>query len=189
MKSYRPNELSIQVVVSKPELAELAPKGERRMSANPHANAASSCATCACPTSRLRVQVKKPGATNAEATRYMGKFLRDVMKLNMPTKNFRLFSPDESNSNRWQDVLEVTIAPGWPNGSRTTITLLQTAVSSRCSVNIKCQGWLEGYLLTGRHGFFSCYEAFITIIDSMFNPHAKWLKVCNHHSVASADAS
>ena len=110
----------------------------------------------------------------------MGKFLRDVMKLNLDSKNFRLFSPDENNSNRWQDVLEVTnrcyMAEIYPEDDHLAPDGRVMEVLSEH----QCQGWLEGYLLTGRHGFFSCYEAFIHIIDSMFNQHAKWLKVCNH---------
>ena len=110
----------------------------------------------------------------------MGKFLRDVMKLNLESSNFRLFSPDENNSNRWQDVLDVTkrcyMAEILPEDDRLSPDGRVMEVLSEH----QCQGWLEGYLLTGRHGFFSCYEAFIHIIDSMFNQHAKWLKVCNH---------
>jgi xylulose-5-phosphate/fructose-6-phosphate phosphoketolase len=110
----------------------------------------------------------------------MGKFLRDVMKLNLESGNFRLFSPDENNSNRWQDVLEVTdrcyMAEIYPDDDRLSPEGRVMEVLSEH----QCQGWLEGYLLTGRHGFFSCYEAFIHIIDSMFNQHAKWLKVCGH---------
>ena len=110
----------------------------------------------------------------------MGKFLRDVMKQNLESKNFRLFSPDENNSNRWQDVLEVTdrcyMAEIYPEDDQLSPDGRVMEVLSEH----QCQGWLEGYLLTGRHGFFRCYEAFIHIIDSMFNQHAKWLKVCNH---------
>jgi xylulose-5-phosphate/fructose-6-phosphate phosphoketolase len=124
--------------------------------------------------------VSKPGASNAEATRVMGTFLRDVMKQNLDARNFRLFSPDENNSNRWQDVLEVTnrcyAAQILPEDDHLSPDGRVMEVLSEH----QCQGWLEGYLLTGRHGFFSCYEAFIHIIDSMFNQHAKWLKVCNH---------
>jgi xylulose-5-phosphate/fructose-6-phosphate phosphoketolase len=110
----------------------------------------------------------------------MGRFLRDVMKLNMEKRNFRLFSPDENNSNRWQDALEVTnrawVAETYPWDDH----LAPDGRVMEMLSEHQCQGWLEGYLLTGRHGFFSCYEAFIHIIDSMFNQHAKWLKVCNH---------
>jgi len=126
------------------------------------------------------VDVKAPGTISAESTRVMGRFLRDVMKRNMSSRNFRLFSPDENNSNRWQDVLEVTnrcyVAEILPEDDHLSPDGRVMEVLSEH----QCQGWLEGYLLTGRHGFFSCYEAFIHIIDSMFNQHAKWLKVCNH---------
>jgi xylulose-5-phosphate/fructose-6-phosphate phosphoketolase len=181
MKSYRPEELFDSNGRLKPELAELAPKGERRMSANPHANAGLLLRDLQLPDFRdYEIKIKKPGATNAEATRAMGRFLRDVMKLNMPSKNFRLFSPDESNSNRWQDVLEVTnrawMAERFPYDDH----LAPDGRVVEMLSEHQCQGWLEGYLLSGRHGFFSCYEAFIHIIDSMFNQHAKWLKICNH---------
>jgi xylulose-5-phosphate/fructose-6-phosphate phosphoketolase len=181
MKSYRPDELFDAGGRLKPELRELAPKGTRRMSANPHANGGLLLRDLRLPDFRdYAVDVPHPGAAVAEATRVMGRFLRDVMKLNLDHQNFRLFSPDENNSNRWGDVLAVTdrawdaevfpyddhLAPGG-------------RVMEMLSEH-QCEGWLEGYLLTGRHGFFSCYEAFIHIIDSMFNQHAKWLKVCNH---------
>ena len=109
----------------------------------------------------------------------MGKFLRDVMKLNMEARNFRLFSPDESNSNRWQDVLEVTNRAWMAETVPWDDHLAPDGRVMEMLSEHQCQGWLEGYLLTGRHGFFSCYEAFIHIIDAMFNQHAKWLKVCN----------
>ncbi|MGC1436564.1 MAG: phosphoketolase family protein, partial [Terriglobales bacterium] len=181
MKSYRPEELFDSNGRFKPELAEMAPKGERRMSANPHSNGGLLLRDLRMPDFRkYAVEVTKPGATDAEATRVMGKFLRDVMKLNMESKNFRLFSPDENNSNRWQDVLEVTnrawMAEKFPYDDH----LEPDGRVMEMLSEHQCQGWLEGYLLTGRHGFFSCYEAFIHIVDSMFNQHAKWLKVCNH---------
>ena len=181
MKSYKPEELFDANGRFKPELAEIAPKGERRMSANPHGNGGLLLRDLRMPDFRkYAVEVKKPGATDAEATRAMGKFLRDVMKLNMESKNFRLFSPDENNSNRWQDALEVTnrawMAETFPYDDH----LAPDGRVMEMLSEHQCQGWLEGYLLTGRHGFFSCYEAFIHIIDSMFNQHAKWLKVCNH---------
>jgi xylulose-5-phosphate/fructose-6-phosphate phosphoketolase len=181
MKSYRPQELFDSHGRLKPELAALAPTGPRRMGANPHGNGGLLLKDLKLPDFReYAVKVPRPGASTAEATRVMGKFLRDVMKLNLESRNFRLFSPDENNSNRWQDVLEVTnrawnadilpyddhLAPGG-------------RVMEMLSEH-QCQGWLEGYLLTGRHGFFSCYEAFIHLVDSMFNQHAKWLKICNH---------
>ena len=181
MKSYRPEELFDAQGRLKPELAELAPKGHRRMSDNPHANGGLLLRDLKMPDFRdYAVDVPSPGATTAESARVMGKFLRDVMKLNLDSKNFRLFSPDENNSNRWQDVLEVTnrcyMAEIYPEDDKLSPDGRVMEVLSEH----QCQGWLEGYLLTGRHGFFSCYEAFIHIIDSMFNQHAKWLKVCNH---------
>jgi xylulose-5-phosphate/fructose-6-phosphate phosphoketolase len=179
LKSYRPRELFDETGKLRPELADLAPKGERRMSANPHANGGLLLRDLRLPDFRsYAVRVTKPGATDGEATRAQGAFIRDVIKLNPDT--FRVFSPDETSSNRWSAVFEVTdrcstaeILPGddhvAPDGR----------VMEMLSEH-QCEGWLEGYLLTGRHGFFSCYEAFIHIIDSMFNQHAKWLKVANH---------
>ena len=117
----------------------------------------------------------------------MGRFLRDVMKLNMEARNFRLFSPDENNSNRWQDVLEVTNRAWVAETHPWDDHLAPDGRIMEMLSEHQCQGWLEGYLLTGRHGFFSCYEAFIHIIDSMFNQHAKWLKVCNHIPLATSD--
>jgi xylulose-5-phosphate/fructose-6-phosphate phosphoketolase len=180
MKSYRPGELFDANGRFKPELAELAPKGERRMSANPHANGGLLLRDLRMPDFRkYEVKIEKPGATDAEATRMMGKFLRDVMKLNMESKNFRLFSPDENNSNRWQDAMEVTNRAWMAQRFDYDDHLAPDGRVMEMLSEHQCQGWLEGYLLTGRHGFFSCYEAFIHIIDSMFNQHAKWLKVCH----------
>jgi xylulose-5-phosphate/fructose-6-phosphate phosphoketolase len=181
MKSYRPEELFDAQGTFKAELAALAPQGERRMSANPHANGGLLLKDLRLPDFRAyAVPVPSPGAVSAESTRVMGRFLRDVMQLNLESKNFRLFSPDENNSNRWQDVLEVTnrawVADTYPYDDH----LAPDGRVMEMLSEHQCQGWLEGYLLTGRHGFFSCYEAFIHIIDSMFNQHAKWLKVCNH---------
>ncbi len=178
MKSYRPEELFDADGRLVSELAELAPTAERRMSANPHANGGLLLKELRLPDFRdYAVAVKAPGAVDAEATRVQGTFLRDVMKMNLASKNFRIFSPDENNSNRWQDVLDVTsrcsVAEIYPYDD-------QVAPDGRVMEVLsehQCQGWLEGYLLTGRHGFFSCYEAFIHIVDSMFNQHAKWLKV------------
>ncbi|MGA6826395.1 phosphoketolase family protein [Nitrospira sp. NS4] len=180
MKSYKPEELFDKTGRLTSELAELAPKGERRMSANPHANGGLLLRDLRLPDFRdYAVKVAKPGAVAAESTRLMGKFLRDTMKLNMDSRNFRLFSPDENNSNRWQDALEVTnrawMADRFPYDDH----LAPDGRVMEMLSEHQCQGWLEGYLLTGRHGFFSCYEAFIHIIDSMFNQHAKWLKVCH----------
>jgi len=181
MKSYRPEELFDARGRLQPEIAALAPAGPRRMSANPHANGGGLLRDLRMPDFRdYAVDVPAPGATSAESTRVMGKLLRDVMKLNLESRNFRLFSPDENNSNRWQDVLEVTnrcyMAEIYPEDDKLSPDGRVMEVLSEH----QCQGWLEGYLLTGRHGFFSCYEAFIHIVDSMFNQHAKWLKVCGH---------
>ena len=181
MKSYRPEELFDDKGALKGELAALAPEGSRRMSANLHANGGQLLRDLKLPNFRdYAVDLPSPGSVTAEATRFMGQFLRDVMKLNLDSRNFRLFSPDESNSNRWQDVLEVTNR-AW--AAETFSYDDHLAADGRVMEVLsehQCQGWLEGYLLTGRHGFFSCYEAFIHIIDSMFNQHAKWLKVCGH---------
>jgi xylulose-5-phosphate/fructose-6-phosphate phosphoketolase len=181
MKAYKPEELFDKTGKLNPELAELPPKGDRRMSANPHANGGLLLKELKMPEFRdYAVDVPGPGATMAEATRVMGQFLRDVMKMNLAGKNFRLFSPDENNSNRWQDVFEVTNR-AWNTEIRPSDDHLAPdgRVMEMLSEH-QCQGWLEGYLLTGRHGFFSCYEAFIHIVDSMFNQHAKWLKVTRH---------
>jgi xylulose-5-phosphate/fructose-6-phosphate phosphoketolase len=180
MKSYRPEELFDGKGVLKKELTDLAPKGNRRMSDSPHANGGKLLKDLRLPDFReYAVEVSSPGSQMVEATRVQGRFLRDVMKLNLESANFRIFSPDENNSNRWQDVLEVTkrcyVADILPEDDNLSPSGRVMEVLSEH----QCQGWLEGYLLSGRHGFFSCYEAFIHIIDSMFNQHAKWLKVCN----------
>jgi xylulose-5-phosphate/fructose-6-phosphate phosphoketolase len=180
MKNYRPEELFDATGRLHADIGELAPSGHRRMSDNPHANGGLLLKDLKLPDFRsYAVETSGPGAATAEATRAQGKFLRDVMKLNLEAKNFRLFSPDENNSNRWQDVLEVTnrcyMAEINPDDDHLSPDGRVMEVLSEH----QCQGWLEGYLLTGRHGFFSCYEAFIHIIDSMFNQHAKWLKVCH----------
>jgi xylulose-5-phosphate/fructose-6-phosphate phosphoketolase len=179
MLSYRPEELFDEHGTPKPELRELAPVGARRMSANPHANGGLLLRDLKLPDFRnYAVKVTSPGGHDAESTRVMGTFLRDVMRSNLDSKNFRVFSPDENNSNRWQDILEVTnrcfMGEIRPDDDHLSPDGRVMEVLSEH----QCQGWLEGYLLTGRHGFFSCYEAFIHIIDSMFNQHAKWLKVC-----------
>jgi len=181
LKSYRPDELFDKTGHLMPELAELAPKGERRMSANPHANGGLVLRDLRIPDFQgYAVEVPSPGAATAEATRVMGKLLKDVMKQNLASKNFRLFSPDENNSNRWQDVLDVTNRAWSAEIIAGDDHLAPDGRVVEMLSEHQCQGWLEGYLLTGRHGFFSCYEAFIHIIDSMFNQHAKWLKVCKH---------
>ncbi len=178
MRSYRPEELFDKDGKLIPELAELAPKGERRMGANPHANGGILLRDLVMPDFRdYAVKVSKPGTENAEATRVLGVFLRDVMKLNADSKNFRVFGPDETASNRLEALYETTdklwMEPMLPVDEH----LSQHGRVLEMLSEHMCQGWLEGYLLTGRHGFFSCYEAFIHIIDSMFNQHAKWLKV------------
>jgi xylulose-5-phosphate/fructose-6-phosphate phosphoketolase len=181
MKSYKPEELFDENGTLIPELAELAPKGDRRMGANPHANGGVLLKDLKMPDFRdYAVEVSKPGTVFDEATRVMGYFLRDVMKLNEPNRNFRLMGPDETASNRLTPVFDVT-----NRVSTAEIFDIDTNVSPDGRVmevlsEHMCQGWLEGYLLTGRHGFFSCYEAFIHIIDSMFNQHAKWLKTTRH---------
>jgi len=178
MKSYRPRELFDGEGRLVPELRALAPAGERRMSANPHANGGRLLVALDLPDFRkYAVDVASPGASDAEATRVQGKYLRDVMRKNQKARNFRVFSPDENNSNRWNDILEVTgrtwLAERLPSDEKLSA---DGRVMEMLSEH-QCQGWLEGYLLTGRHGFFSCYEAFVHIVDSMFNQHAKWLKV------------
>ncbi len=176
MKSYRPEELFTESGKLIPELAELAPKGNRRMGANPHANGGLLLKDLAMPDFRnYRVEVSKPGNSYAQGTRVLGGFLRDVMRLN--EKNFRVFGPDETASNRLDAIYEVS-GKEWMEPTRPSDENLSPngRVLEVLSEHL-CQGWLEGYLLTGRHGFFSCYEAFIHIVDSMFNQHAKWLKV------------
>ena len=180
MKSYRPQELFDPNGTLLPELAELAPRGERRMGANPHANGGVLLKDLEVPDfEAYQVSVPKPGTVLAEATRELGKFLRDVMKLNLGNKNFRVFGPDETASNRLDAIYEATekllMEPLLPTDEHLSTDGRVLEVLSEHM----CQGWLEGYLLTGRHGFFSCYEAFIHIVDSMFNQHAKWLKVTN----------
>jgi xylulose-5-phosphate/fructose-6-phosphate phosphoketolase len=181
MQSYRPATLFDARGRLRADLSELAPRAERRMSANPHTNGGGLLRELRLPDFRdYAVAVSAPGKATAESTRIMGEFLRDVMKLNMPSRNFRLFSPDENNSNRWQDVLEVTNRAWMAERQPWDDHLAPDGRVMEMLSEHQCQGWLEGYLLTGRHGFFSCYEAFIHIIDAMFNQHAKWLKVCNH---------
>ncbi|NJN68999.1 MAG: phosphoketolase family protein [Nitrospira sp.] len=181
MKSYKPHELFDKTGALQSELAELAPSGNRRMSANPHANGGLLLKDLRLPDFReYAVRIPGPGVVEAESTRVMGTFLRDTMKLSLGSRNFRLFSPDENNSNRWQDILEVTNRAWMADRLPYDDHLAPDGRVMEMLSEHQCQGWLEGYLLTGRHGFFSCYEAFIHIIDSMFNQHAKWLKVCNH---------
>ena len=181
MRSYRPEELFDESGKLIEELAELAPVGERRMSANLHANGGALLKNLKMPNfGDYAVEVQKPGTVEAEATRVTGEFLRDVMRLNADSRNFRVMSPDENNSNRLNAILDVTNRVFTGEILPTDDHLaLDGRVMEVLSEHL-CQGWLEGYLLTGRHGLFSCYEAFIHIIDSMFNQHAKWLKTTSH---------
>ena len=180
MRSYGPEDLFTETGQLRPDLRELAPRGNQRMGACLHANGGQLLRDLRLPDFRnYASNVAQPGATIGESTRVQGSYLRDVMRLNQDSRNFRIFSPDELTSNRWNDVLEVT-----DRMSVAAILPTDTKVSPAGRVmevlsEHQCEGWLEGYLLTGRHGFFSCYEAFIHIIDSMFNQHAKWLKTCN----------
>jgi xylulose-5-phosphate/fructose-6-phosphate phosphoketolase len=181
MTSYRPEELFDESGALRAELADLAPAGMRRMGDNPHGNGGLLLKDLELPDFRdFAVGVPSPGGATAESTRVLGDYLAEVMRLNLSVKNFRVFGPDETASNRLGAVLEVTprtwnaqILPGdellSPTGRVMEILSEQTI-----------QGWIEGYLLSGRHGFFSCYEAFIHIIDSMFNQYAKWMDVCLH---------
>jgi len=166
MKSYRPQELFGDDGRLKPELVALAPRGARRMSANPHSNGGLLLRDLCLPDFRkYEVEVPRPGESTAEATRVQGTYLRDVMKKNLDNKNFRIFSPDENNSNRWQDILEVTnrcyVAEIKPEDDHLSPDGRVMEVLSEH----QCQGWLEGYLLTGRHGLFNTYEAFTHIVD------------------------
>jgi xylulose-5-phosphate/fructose-6-phosphate phosphoketolase len=178
LKSYHPELLFDENGKLIPELAELAPKGNRRMGANPHANGGLLLRELEIPDFRAyAIPVAKPGTETAESTRILGAFLRDIMKLNEKAANFRVFGPDETRSNRLDALYQVTDNV-WEEPLLPTDDHLSPdgRVMEVLSEHM-CQGWLEGYLLTGRHGFFSCYEAFIHIVDSMFNQHAKWLKV------------
>jgi xylulose-5-phosphate/fructose-6-phosphate phosphoketolase len=179
MKSYHPEELFDGRGRLVDSLAALPPRGLRRMSANPHANGGLLRRELRMPDfTSYAVDVPAPGGTVAEATRVQGYLVRDVLSLNADSKNFRVFSPDETSSNRWDAVFEVTtrmsVAEILPSDDHVSPDGRVMEVLSEH----QCQGWLEGYLLTGRHGLFSCYEAFVHIVDSMFNQHAKWLKVC-----------
>ncbi|HBL76235.1 MAG: phosphoketolase [Bacteroidetes bacterium GWF2_42_66] len=181
MKSYKPEELFDEKGKLRPELSDLAPKGTRRMGANPHANGGILLKDLNMPDFRnYAVAVEIPGNTEAEATRVMGQFLRDVVKLNAENRNFRVMGPDETASNRLSALFEETdrvfTEKIFPEDEHIAH---EGRVMEVLSEHL-CQGWLEGYLLTGRHGLFSCYEAFIHIIDSMFNQHAKWLKTTRH---------
>ena len=178
MKSYRPEELFDGHGKLREELAALAPTGQRRMSANPHANGGVLLQPLAMPHFRdYAVAVNAPGRVEAEATRRLGPFVRDLMKLNLARANFRVFGPDETASNRLEAVFDVTGKQWMADVEEVDVDLDPDGRVMEVLSEHLCQGWLEGYLLTGRHGLFSCYEAFIHIVDSMLNQHAKWLKV------------
>jgi xylulose-5-phosphate/fructose-6-phosphate phosphoketolase len=177
MRSYKPEELFDGDGAPVPLVRALSPAGPRRVSANPHANGGELMRDLRMPDFRdYAVPVERPGTGAVEATRVLGTFLRDVMGLNLGQRNFRVFGPDENSSNRLGAVMEVTprawTAERLPTDDHLGVGGRVMEILSETT----CQGWLEGYLLTGRHGFFSCYEAFIHIVDSMFNQHAKWLK-------------
>jgi xylulose-5-phosphate/fructose-6-phosphate phosphoketolase len=178
LKSYRPEELFDERGRLRPELAALAPQGARRMGSNPHANGGILLRDLRMPDFRdYAAAVPEPGAPGIGDTRVLGPFLRDVIKLNLERCNFRLFGPDETLSNGLDAVFQVT-SRQWDAATVANDEFL--APSGRVMEMLsehQCEGWLEGYLLTGRHGLFNCYEAFIHIVDSMFNQHAKWLKV------------
>lgn len=181
MKSYKPEEVFNLNGKLIDELAELAPKGQRRLGDNPHANGGILLRDLKLPDLRnYAVEVPQPGVKIAEATRVTGKFLREVMKLNLESRNFRMMGPDETASNRLGDVFDATnrtwVGETFADDDHLSADGRVMEVLSEHN----CEGWLEGYLLTGRHGFFSCYEAFIHIVDSMFNQHAKWLETCRH---------
>ena len=180
MQSYKPEELFDQNGTLRSELAQVAPMGPRRMGANPHANGGILLKELRLPDFRdYAVDVPKPGVAVAEATRVMGQFLRDVMKLNTGHRNFRVFGPDETASNRPTPLFEATgrtwVADTVPEDDHLAPDGRVMEILSEHT----CQGWLEGYLLTGRHGLFNTYEAFVHVVDSMFNQYAKWLKVTN----------
>jgi xylulose-5-phosphate/fructose-6-phosphate phosphoketolase len=177
LRSYRPEELFDENGRLNSELAELAPKGERRMGANPHANGGALLRDLCMPDFRgYAVDVPSPGAAIAGDTHVLGRFLRDVTRLNMEPRNFRLFGPDETISNRLEAVFEVTNRQWDAQTAKNDQFLAATGSVMEVLSEHQCEGWLEGYLLTGRHGLFNSYEAFIHIVDSMFNQHAKWLK-------------
>jgi xylulose-5-phosphate/fructose-6-phosphate phosphoketolase len=178
MRSYRPEELFDEAGALLLELAALAPQGERRIGANPHANGGRLLRDLELPDFRVYgVEVPAPGSSSSEPTRVLGGFLRDVMRLNEEHANFRLFGPDETASNRLSAVFEATDRAWQAETLASDDHLARDGRVMEVLSEHLCEGWLEGYLLTGRHGLFNCYEAFIHIIDSMFNQHAKWLKV------------
>ena len=176
MKSYRPEELFTDAGAVVPEITALSPKGTRRMGANPHANGGQLLHDLVLPDFRKYATVAtNPGEADAEATKVLGSYLRDVMKMNGEHGNFRVMGPDETSSNRLDALFEVTDRVSAAVVLESDVHLSPDGRVMEVLSEHMCQGWLEGYLLTGRHGLFSCYEAFIHIIDSMFNQHAKWL--------------
>ncbi|GAA3114197.1 phosphoketolase family protein [Rhizobium viscosum] len=178
MRGYDPEDLFDASGRLKPELRALAPSGKRRMGANPHANGGLLRKELIAPDIRTyEVKVEKRGAEMVQSTEILGHYLRDTMKLNEANANFRIFGPDETESNRLGSVFEVTDRVWMEKIEPYDVNLASDGRVMEVLSEHLCQGWLEGYLLTGRHGLFSCYEAFIHIIDSMFNQHAKWLKV------------
>jgi xylulose-5-phosphate/fructose-6-phosphate phosphoketolase len=178
MRSYQPEALFDHTGRLISEIATLAPEKSRRMGANPHANGGSLKRALRLPDFRdYAVDVANPGKTQAEATRILGSYLREVVRLNAGTRNFRLMGPDETASNRLDNVFEATDRVWMEKIEPYDVHLAQQGRVMEVLSEHLCQGWLEGYLLTGRHGLFACYEAFIHIVDSMFNQHAKWLKV------------
>ena len=180
MKSYKPEELFDGNGKLIAELAALAPQGTKRMGANPHANGGLLLHDLKIPDfTKNAIEVLKPGATKAEATKIMGAFLRDTMKLNWDKRNFRIFGPDETASNRLSSLFDITERTSTAEILKTDEHISADGRVMEVLSEHLCQGWLEGYLLTGRHGLFSCYEAFVHIVDSMFNQHAKWLQVSN----------
>jgi xylulose-5-phosphate/fructose-6-phosphate phosphoketolase len=191
LRSYRPEEVFDDQGRLRPDLAELAPEAERRMGANPHANGGGLLRDLHMPDFHdYAVAVPRPGVRGIGDTRVLGCFLRDVVKLNNEQRNFRIFGPDETLSNGLEAVFEATERQ-WNATTLSSDEFLSPSgrvLDSMLSEH-QCEGWLEGYLLTGRHGLFNCYEAFIHIVDSMFNQHAKWLKVTSHlpwrHRIAS----
>ncbi len=177
LRSYRPEELLDEEGRLTPELAALAPEGDRRMGSNPHANGGQLLKDLVMPDFRdYAVEVPSPGEVSAESTRVLGAMLRDVMSLNLEARNFRVMGPDETASNRLSALFEVTARTFTAEIRDTDEHVAPDGRVMEVLSEHLCQGWLEGYLLTGRHGFFSCYEAFIHIVDSMVNQHAKWLK-------------
>ena len=178
LRSYHPEELFTEQGTLMPEIAALAPEGERRMSANPHANGGSLLRDLTLPDFRkYAIEVTQPGKNSSEATRVLGSYFRDVVRLN--PRNFRLMGPDETTSNRLGAIFEVTNRAWVADSEPLDDHLADDGRVMEILSEHLCEGWLEGYLLTGRHGVFNCYEAFIHVIDSMFNQHAKWLKVTN----------